>query len=208
MKLWHATAIGGCIILFLGTGGADRFKKSQTEHTPPDYTANSGTNNGIGGNSSPSPQQSPNPENLPPGSLSESIANRVGESTAGVPGTNGGDVACAWVVNDVYKNATGQYITDLTGGSNLSVADTIAAMNANPTAFTQVTRAEAIASGQDYIIASNGVIGSNGSHIGIANGTTVWSNSSSKAEISQNYTVDSWNNHFGATSYYIIKKKS
>jgi hypothetical protein len=139
------------------------------------------------------------------GALSQDINGRIGESTYNVPGTQNGNVACAYVVNSVYQQATGETIVG-PGGNNLSVYDTMQAMDANPSKFTQVDRATAIASGQDYIIASNYNYGSNGSHIGIGNGNTVWSNSSSSASIRQNYTADSWGNHFGATKYYIVNK--
>ncbi len=138
--------------------------------------------------------------------FSSVIANRVGESTFNVPGTNNGNVACAWVVNDVYRQMTGRTITGTfgqPGSSNMLVKDTIDAMRANPQAFRQVTQAEAIASGQDYIIGSNYAYGGNGSHIGWGNGNSVWSNSSGRASIQQNYTPSSWQNQFGATQYFI-----
>lgn len=141
-----------------------------------------------------------------PGTFSGAIANRVGESTFNVPGTNNGNVACAWVVNDVYRQMTGNTITGTygqPGSSNMLVKDTIAAMQSNPQAFRQVTQAEAIASGQDYIIASNYNYGSNGSHIGWGNGNRVWSNSSGSASIQNNYTPSGWQNYFGQTMYFI-----
>jgi hypothetical protein len=83
------------------------------------------------------------------------------------------------------------------------VKDTIGAMQANPQAFRQVTQAEAINSGRDYIIASNYDYGANGSHIGWANGNTVWSNSSGRASIQQNYSAATWERQYGRTLYFI-----
>lgn len=139
------------------------------------------------------------------GELSQNIAGRVGESTYDVNGTQNGNLACAYVVNSVYQQSTGQTIVG-PGGNNLAVFDTMQAMDSNPSKFVQVDQATAISSGKDYIIASNYSYGSNGSHIGIGNGSTVWSNSSGSARIQQNYTTQGWSDHFGATKYYIVNK--
>jgi hypothetical protein len=129
----------------------------------------------------------------------------VGQSTAGVPGTGGGNYACAYGVNAAYQQMTGNTITGAYGsGSNLSVADTLTAIRNSPGQFQQVDAQTAISSGKDYIIVSNGSTGSNGSHIGVGNGSTVWSNSSSQAAIAQNYSTSSWQNHFGGTQYYVV----
>jgi hypothetical protein len=138
------------------------------------------------------------------GPLSNAIASRIGESTAGIAGTDGGNLACAWVVNSVFEQATGSPIA--TGGDRLSVLGTVAAIEAQPDRFREVSRAEALASGGDYIIASNPEWGSNGSHIGIGNGSTIWSNSSSQAAIEQNFTSGSWSNYYGEARYFIALK--
>lgn len=137
-------------------------------------------------------------------SFSSAISNRIGESTAGVPGTGGGNMACAWVVNDVYRQMYGSTIAP--EGSNLSVDSTIESMLNQSDKFTLVTRQQAEVSGQDYVIASSYSQGSTGRHIGIGNGTTVWSNSSSKQAISQNYSTESWSNRYGTTLYFITKQ--
>ena len=137
--------------------------------------------------------------------LSKTIASLVNTNTSGIPGTNGGNVACAAVVNQVFQHVNGQTITGTTGvNTNLSVSSTLQAIQSVPGNFTQVTPEQAVASGQDYIIVSSPDIGSNGSHIGIGNGSTVWSNQSATASVQQNYTSDSWQNRFGTTQYYIV----
>lgn len=133
------------------------------------------------------------------------IAGRVGEITSGVPGTDRGNLACAWVVNDVFRQVHGSTITGPNGNS-LSVYETMQAMERQPQMFTSVTREQAEASGGDYIIASNYAYGGSGSHIGIGSGSTVWSNSSGRTSIQQNYTTGSWENHYGATRYYLVRQ--
>lgn len=133
------------------------------------------------------------------------IAGRVGEITSGVPGTDRGNLACAWVVNDVFRQVHGSTITGPNGNS-LSVYETMQAMERQPQMFTSVTREQAEASGGDYIIASNYAYGGSGSHIGIGRGSTVWSNSSGRTSIQQNYTTGSWENHYGATRYYLVRQ--
>jgi len=141
--------------------------------------------------------------------ISQEIASQVGTNTAGIPGTNGGRVACAAVVNQVFQHVTGSTITGTTGqSSNLSVSETLQAIQANPDNFTPVTPEQAAASGQDYVIVSSHDIGSNGSHIGIGNSSTVWSNSSSSASVQQNYSTNSWQNHFGNTQCYLINNSA
>lgn len=149
---------------------------------------------------------SPATGNVPSGggtTYSSSIAARVGEDTSGVPGTEGGNLACAWVVNDIYRQMTGSAIAP-TGGE-LSVDSTLQAMLNQPDRFALVTRQQAEASGKDYIVASSYSQGSSGRHIGIGNGSTVWSNSSSSRSISQNYTTESWNQRYGTTLYFITQ---
>jgi hypothetical protein len=150
--------------------------------------------------------QGASPGNVIPGTFTNAIVNRIGESTFNIPGTQNGNYACAWVVNDIYKQVTGRTITGAfgsSGSSNMLVKDTIAAMQSSPQAFRQVTQAEAINSGRDYIIASNYDYGGRGSHIGWANGNTVWSNSSGRASIQQNYSAATWENNYGRTLYFI-----
>ena len=165
----------------------------------PGQTNNSTTGNGTTGNGTFSANGTGTTGN---GTLSSAITDRVGESTYNVPDTQNGNVACAYVVNDVYRTQTGQTITN-GNGSNLSVIDTVHAMRASPDRFMAVDQATAVASGQDYIIASNPEFGSTGSHIGIGNGSTVWSNSSSRAVIRENSY--NWEGTFGATQYYIVR---
>ncbi len=140
-----------------------------------------------------------------PGSFTSAIMGRIGQDTSGIPGTDGGNLACAWVVNDIFRQITGGTITGMYGGGGnpLSVKDTMDAMFRNPQAFMQVSRDQAIASGRDFIIASNYSYGANGSHIGWGRGSTIWSNSSSSGSIQQNYDAYSWERNYGATRYFI-----
>jgi len=163
-------------------------------------------NDEFGSNDLPSAGEELNNDQITEGAgtYSDAIAARVGESTAGVPLTQGGNLACAWVCNDVYKSMTGSYITDGTNweGGHLSVTSTTRAMMAQPNKFTQVSANQAINSGKDYFIVNSRDFGGGGSHIGLGNGNTIWSNSSSRKGISQNYNTNSWNNGFGGQSLY------
>jgi hypothetical protein len=138
------------------------------------------------------------------GELSQTMNGMVGESTAGVPGTRGGNVACAYAVNEALARTTGAPALAVSQGG-LSVAQTTRAIESQPNRFRQVSAQEAISSGRDYVVSSNPAWGSTGSHIGIGNGNTVWSNSSSKASIQQNYSASSWNRSFSTAKYYIVE---
>lgn len=145
-------------------------------------------------------------KNLPAGtnSASDTINGMVGTSTANVPNTDNGNVACAWTVNTALEKATGSPALDINKGG-LSVAATTKAIEQQPSRFQAVTMNEAISSGKDYVISSNPQWGAKGSHIGIGKGSTVWSNSSSSRAVKQNYTANKWNSTFGTAKYYIIK---
>lgn len=143
-----------------------------------------------------------------PTSLSADFASRLGESTADVPGTDSGNKACAWAVNNVYHDVTGNWIAAPDDGGN-SVDGLYQAIQANPQNFTPVTQEQAVASGQDYIVLTSSMNGiGQGSHIGIGNGNAIYSNSSSSASLQQNYNPASWNNYFQGEQYYLVNTPS
>lgn len=115
-------------------------------------------------------------------SFTSAAAQRIGESTLGVPGTESGNLACAWVVNDVFRGITGNTIVG-PNGNPLSVYDTVQAMERNPQMFTEVSREQAISSGQDYISAWNPAWGGSASHIVYGRGSEGFGNSSGSRSI-------------------------
>lgn len=115
-------------------------------------------------------------------SFTNAAAQRIGESTRGVPGTESGNVACAWVVNDIFRSITGNTIVGNTGNP-LSVYDTVRAMEQNPQMFTEVSREQAIASGRDFVSAWNPAWGGSASHIVYGRGAQGIGNSSGSRSI-------------------------
>lgn len=115
-------------------------------------------------------------------SFTSAAAQRIGESTRGVPGTQSGNLACAWVVNDVFRSITGSTIVG-PGGNSLSVYDTVRAMEGNPQMFREVSREQAISSGRDYISAWNPAWGGSASHIVYGRGGQGIGNSSGSRSI-------------------------
>lgn len=115
-------------------------------------------------------------------SFTNAAAQRLGESTLGVPGTESGNLACAWVVNDIFRSITGSTIVG-PNGNPLSVYDTVRAMEGNPQMFTEVSREQAIASGRDYVSAWNPAWGGSASHIVYGRGDQGIGNSSGSRSI-------------------------
>lgn len=115
-------------------------------------------------------------------SFTNAAAQRLGESTLGVPGTESGNLACAWVVNDIFRSVTGNTIVG-PNGNPLSVYDTVRAMEGNPQMFVEVTREQAIASGRDYVSAWNPAWGGSASHIVYGRGDQGIGNSSGSRSI-------------------------
>ena len=99
-----------------------------------------------------------------------------------MPGTESGNLACAWVVNDIFRGITGSTIVG-PNGNPLSVYDTVRAMEGNPQMFTEVSREQAIASGRDYVSAWNPAWGGSASHIVYGRGDQGIGNSSGSRSI-------------------------
>lgn len=110
----------------------------------------------------------------------------VGWSTANMAGTNGGRLACAGAVNEVVRRATGQPV-----GGGLSTASMYQALRSGRGTLVPLNQAPPGA------IIISPTQGSNTGHVGIIgeNGL-VYSNSSSRAAFSQNFTISSWVNYY------------
>ncbi|MER9414031.1 hypothetical protein [Mesorhizobium sp. M0589] len=106
--------------------------------------------------------------------------------TADVPGTDHGNLACAWAVNEVARRALRRPI-----GGGLSTASMYLVLKAK---HQPVKRADAIPG--NIIISPTE--GANIGHVGIVgdNGQ-IYSNSSSLQKFYNKYTLDTWQAHYG-----------
>jgi hypothetical protein len=122
----------------------------------------------------------------------------VGHDTSHVPGTDGGNLACAWSVNEVTRRALGKPIsTDGQGGNGLGTAGIFAELKAHH------TRLNSAADAKPGTIIIAPTEGANHGHVGVVGGTTgsvtdtaVFSNSSSDAKFEQNYTIGKFTSRY------------
>nr|WP_157872634.1 CHAP domain-containing protein [Bradyrhizobium sp. ORS 278] len=125
----------------------------------------------------------------------------VGFDTSGVPGTGGGNLACAWAVNEVVRLALGKPIsTEGRGKNGLGTAGLFDALRRN---HTQV---DAPSPGS-IIISPTPPTGSVHGHVGIVgqnpggntDNTQIFSNSSRQAKFAQNLSIKSWKARYANT---------
>lgn len=135
------------------------------------------------------------PEGISPAAqaiLAEAL-NAVGNmQTGAIPGTDGGNKACAAALNKIVEAATGQQV-----GGGLSTAAMYTALQNNPK-FALVGTNTGAAQPGDIIISPTS--GNATGHVGIvatAGAGQIISNSSSNAEVRQNHSATSWNNYYG-----------
>jgi len=136
----------------------------------------------------------------------------VGYSTANVPGTDRGNLAGAWSVNEIARVALGKTISGANGDNGLSIIGIF-----NVLGSRHIQRSiENVDSGMIIVSPTSGNV--NG-HIGIV-GTRladepdnfiIYSNSSARAAFQQNYTLKLWRSHFEgrglATHFFEINFK-
>jgi len=124
----------------------------------------------------------------------------VGLDTSKVPGTDHGNLACAWAVNEVVRLALGKPITTQGNGKNgLGTAGVFEALKKN---HKQVDSP----SPGSIIISPTPPSGSVHGHIGIVgqnpggdpDNTQIFSNSSSQAKFAQNRTIKTWKARYSA----------
>jgi hypothetical protein len=135
------------------------------------------------------------PTNLTPAAqkiLAEAL-NSVGTlKTGAIPGTDGGNKACAAAVNKIIEAATGQQ-----AGGGLSTAAMYTALQSN-SKFQLVGSSYANAQPGDIIISPTS--GGSTGHVGIVaaqGATSIISNSSKNAEVRANHSATSWNSYYG-----------
>jgi hypothetical protein len=142
-------------------------------------------------------------------------------STCNAPGTNGGNLACAWLVDTLIHQATGSYIggstgpqtytpsllSQLQGNSNYSLLGSI---NAPVTNNTQASTLAQSAQAGDIIISPtipNQAVG----HVGICVSggcSSIVSNSSSQQAAAQNFTFSNWVTNYTNNNLYIFRHSS
>jgi hypothetical protein len=121
----------------------------------------------------------------------------VGHDTSQAPGTDGGNLACAWSVNEIARLALGKPISTDGGGNGLSTVGLFGVLQARHTRLASASDAKP----GTIIIAPTR--GENHGHVGVVgrasdgvNGALVYSNSSSAKKFAQNYTIGSFTNRY------------
>jgi len=119
----------------------------------------------------------------------------VGHVTSNVPGTDGGNLACAWAVNEVTRLALGRPISSVDGSNGLSTYSIFEALQKHH------TRLASAADAQPGTIIIAPTQGANHGHVGIVGAASggnvlVYSNKSVPGVFAQNFTVASFTNHY------------
>jgi hypothetical protein len=130
----------------------------------------------------------------------------VGHSTRNVPGTQNGNLACAWAVNEVARIALGKPIsTEGHGENGLGTDGLFEALTAGHTRLKSKKDARA----GDVIIAPT--VGVNHGHTGIVgetsgsvDATQIFSNSSGHAAFAQNFSIGSFQQHYEANGLQVL----
>jgi len=130
----------------------------------------------------------------------------VGHDTSHVPGTDGGNLACAWAVNEVTRLALGKPIsTDGEGGNGLGTTGIFEVLQARHIRLGSAAEAKPgsviIAPTQG---ANHGHVGIVGATTGGLNDTAVFSNSSSDAQFEQNYTIGKFTSHYVSKGLQVL----
>ncbi len=130
----------------------------------------------------------------------------VDHVTSNVPGTDHGNLACAWAVNEVTRLALGKPISsDGQGGNGLSTDGIFDALTAHHISLNSAADAKP----GTIIIAPTQ--GTNHGHVGIVGATTssvantqVFSNKSVPGVFAQNYTIGSFTSHYQSKGLQVL----
>jgi len=174
-----------------------------TSYSPPPTSSNNYEDDSFSPSSSlPIPSYDPEAfkdsyQNIPPGNgkISQSAENMTGVSTAGIPGTDGGNLGCAAAVSMMFQNATGQ---QLVSGKDyvLSTKELYSSLNNDPR-FVRVAWGDARP--DDIVVTAQNSRTGKAGHTGIvtANNRIISNssggfNGSAPGTIQNNYSLDSW----------------
>jgi hypothetical protein len=123
----------------------------------------------------------------------------VGQSTANVPGTGHGNLACAWAVNEVVRLALGRPISGDHGNNGLGTGEMFSVLKSRHTSISGPKPGAIIISPTPSNGSVHGHVGIVGQNPGGSVGNTqIFSNSSSAAKFAQNRTITSWNARYSA----------
>ena len=130
-------------------------------------------------------------------SLNDAALQMLGQTTCKVDFTNGGTLACAYVVNSIINNALGKPLTGQTNQTDTfgrSTSEMKGSLDSSSGFFLVGTSIGAIQAG-DIIISPT--VGSNVGHVGIYTSTgKIISNSSSQTKVDDHFTPISWANYY------------
>jgi GH25 family lysozyme M1 (1,4-beta-N-acetylmuramidase) len=116
-----------------------------------------------------------------------------GTLSTDVPGTEHGNLACAWAINEVVRRALGKPIGG--GLSTIAVSD-ILRRSHQPVSAAQITPGTIIVSPtQGSVHGHIGIVGAVPAG-GAPGSREIYSNRSSAAMFGHTYTIDSWNAHY------------
>jgi hypothetical protein len=129
----------------------------------------------------------------------------VGHSTRNVPGTDHGNLACAWAVNEVTRLALGKPISSDGGKNGLSTIGIFDALKARHTKLNSANDAKP----GTIIIAptqgsNHGHVGIVGTTTGTVNDTQVFSNKSNPGVFARNYTIQSFRSHYTGKGLQVL----
>jgi len=131
--------------------------------------------------------------------------NFVGHITSNVPGTEHGNLACAWAVNEVTRLALGKPISSDGGKNGLSTTGIFDVLKAHHTKLSSASDAKP----GTIIIAPTE--GENHGHVGIVGATTssvdntqVFSNKSVPGVFAQNFTIESFTSHYRSRGLRVL----
>lgn len=117
----------------------------------------------------------------------------VTHDTSNVPGTEGGNLACAWAVNEVVRLALGKPIsTDSRGRNGLGTRALFDVLRARHVPLTMPRPGAIIISPTPPRGSIHGHVGIVGESPGDVDATQIFSNSSSARQFAQNRTIRSW----------------
>lgn len=123
----------------------------------------------------------------------------VGHDTSNVPGTERGNLACAWAVNEVVRLALGKPISsDGRGRNGLGTGALFDVLRARHTLLDAPQPGSIIISPTPPRGSVHGHVGIVGESPSDRDGTQIFSNSSSARQFAQNRTIKSWKARYEA----------
>lgn len=129
----------------------------------------------------------------------------VGHSTRNVPGTERGNLACAWAVNEVVRIALGKPISGSGNQNGLGTADMFDKLKAH---HTRIGSANQVKPGMIIIAptqgSKHGHVGIVGATTGTVNETQVFSNKSVPGVFARNFTIQSFRSHYTGLGLQVL----